>query len=115
NFVRNIKCGKSKASTLYFGGGPYIAFNLPSKKVEHIPGNDIETDVSFGDQPANDLRGIDYGGNAIIGYRTGMGVSVSLHYTQGARNLVPVENGDKIKNIAFGIRIGYLFRNAPKK
>jgi len=115
NLVRNFKCGKSKASTFYLGGGPFIAFPLPSKKVEHIPGNDVETDVSFGELAASDLRGIDYGGNVILGYRTGVGISVSLHYTQGARNLAPIENGDKIKTIAFGIRIGYLFKNTTKK
>ena len=112
NFVRNLKWGKGN---FYFGGGPYIAFNLPSKKVQHIPGNDIETEVSFGELIANDMKGFDYGGNAIIGYRTGLGIFVTLHYTQGARNLVPVDNNDKIKNIAFGIRVGYLFKATEKK
>ena len=114
NFVRNFKCGKSKASTFYLGGGPYIAFNLPSKKVEHIPGNDIETDINFGELAASDMRGMDYGGNVILGFRTGSGIFVSAHYTQGARNLAPLDNGDKIKNIAFGFRLGYLFKNAAK-
>ncbi|NOT52518.1 MAG: PorT family protein [Chitinophagaceae bacterium] len=113
NFVRNFKCGKSKQSTFYLGAGPYIAFNLPSKKVEHIPGNDVETDVMFGETVAHDMKGVDFGANAIMGYRTGMGIFVSLHYTQGARNLYPVDGTDnKIKNICFGVRIGYLFKNA---
>ena len=111
NFVRNFKCGKAKTSTFYLGGGPYIAFNLPSKKVEHIPGNDIETDVNFGELAASDMKGLDYGGNVILGFRTGSGIIVSAHYTQGARNLAPLDNGDKIKNIAFGFRLGYLFKN----
>jgi len=113
----NKKCGKTKSSTFYIGAGPFVDFNLPSKKVAHIPGNNIETEVSFGDQVANDFRGIDYGGRAIIGYRTAMGLFVSLNYTQGARNLAPVDNGDKIKSIAFGIRLGYLFKatQTPKK
>lgn len=115
NFVRNFKCGKSKASTFYIGAGPYVGFNLPSKKVSHIPGNDVETDVSFGETVANDMKGIDWGGDVIMGFRTGMGISVSVHYTQGQRNLAPTDNGDKIKNIAFGFRLGYLFHNTAAK
>ena len=111
NFVFNKMWGKN---TFYFGGGAYIAFNLPSKKVSHIPGNKIETDVSFGDQIANDLHGIDYGGDVIMGLRLNNGISASLHYTQGARNLVPVDNGNKIKNIAFGLRLGYMFKSQSK-
>jgi hypothetical protein len=111
NIVYNLKWGKS---VLYFGGGPYIDFDLPSKKVSRIPGNKIESDFLFGNTNADDMKGIDYGGNFLIGLRIPMGVSVSLHYTQGARNLVPVDNNDKIKSIAFGIRIGYLFKSASK-
>lgn len=111
NFLYNLKCGKSKANTFYFGGGPFIDLPLPSKKVQHIPGNNIATDVSFGSIASSDLKGVDYGGNAIMGYRMGMGLFVSLHYTQGARNLAPLDNGDKVKSIVFGIRVGYLFKN----
>ncbi len=117
NFLRNFKCGKDKGGTFYLGVGPYAGFNLPSKKVSHIPGNDVETDVSFGDQVANDLKGVDFGGNVLMGYRMPMGLSVTVNYSQGARNLAPTDNGDKIKNICFGVRVGYLFKNpaAPKK
>lgn len=111
NFVRNLKWGKGN---LYFGAGPYAGFNLPSKKVQHIPGNNIETDVSWGDQVANDLKGFDWGGNFVLGYTLRNGIMISLNYTQGARNLVPVDNGsDKIKNIAFGVKVGYLFKAKP--
>ena len=112
NFVYNLKWGKG---VFYLGGGPYMAFNLPSKKVSQIPSNKIETDVSFGDKSTDDLRGIDYGGDVLLGYRMANGIFVSANYTQGARNLYHVEEvpgafNNKIKNIAFGIRIGFLFK-----
>ena len=121
NFVYNFKAGKG--GTFYMGGGPYIGFNLPSKKVTHSPGADkIETDISFGNAIANDMRGIDYGGNFVMGYRLGNGIFVSANYIQGARNLVPQEKqdipasaDDKIKNIAFALRVGYLFHNTQKE
>ena len=118
NFVYNLKWGKS---VLYFGGGPFIDFDLPSKKVSKIPGNKIETDLRMGNTVSDDLKGIDFGGNAVIGFRIPMGLFVTLNYTQGARNLIPDGTlelpgraNDKTKSIAFGIRVGYLFKAASK-
>jgi Outer membrane protein beta-barrel domain len=121
NFVRNFKAGK--AGDFYLGGGPYIDFNLPSKNVTHAPGAvKVETDVSFGNELINDLRGIDYGGNVVMGYRLGNGIFIAVNYIQGARNLIPQKTldlpasaSDKIKNIAFGIRVGYLFKAVLKE
>jgi Outer membrane protein beta-barrel domain len=120
NFVRNFK--NKKEGTFYLGGGPYIGFNLPSKNVTHAPGTpNVETDISFGNAVANDYRGVDYGGNVVMGYRMANGIFVSLNYIQGARNLIPQEKldlagaaNDKVKNIGFGIRVGYLFKNSSK-
>ena len=119
NVVYNFKAGKG---VFYLGGGPYISFNLPSKNVTHSPGADkVETDISFGNAIANDLKGVDYGGNVVMGIRLGNGIFVAVNYLQGARNLVPQDKldlpasaNDKIKNIAFGIRVGFLFKNASK-
>ncbi len=121
NFVYNFKAGKGGA--FYLGGGPYVAFNLPSKNVTHSPGTDkVETDILFGNEVAKDLRGVDYGGNFVMGFRLSNGIFVSTNYIQGARNLVPKERtdipasaDDKIKNIAFALRVGYLFNNNTKE
>ena len=120
NVVYNFKAGKN---VFYLGGGPYIGLPLPSKKVTHAPGADkVETDISFGNAVANDMRGVDYGGDVVMGFRMGNGIFVAVNYIQGARNLVPQEILDipasadnKIKNIAFGIRVGFLFKNTEKK
>lgn len=114
NIVFNMKWGKG---VFYLGGGPFVDFNFPSKKVSSIPGNKTENDVVFGNTVAADIKGIDYGGQAIMGFRSPMGLYVALNYTQGARNLFPVDNAnkDKIKSIAFGIRVGFLFKAAAKK
>lgn len=114
NFVYNLHAGKG---VFYLGGGPYLSFNLPSKNVTHSLGAPkVETDISFGNSVANDLKGVDYGGNALMGYRMKNGLFVALNYIQGIRNLVPDDKlalgssaNDKIKNIAFAIHVGYLF------
>ncbi|MGH2554046.1 MAG: outer membrane beta-barrel protein [Chitinophagaceae bacterium] len=120
NFVRNFKAGKG---AFYLGGGPYMAFPLPSKFVSHSAGTpSVLTDVSFGNAVANNYRGVDFGGNVVMGFRMGNGLFVSANYIQGARNLVPEEVSklpasvdDKIKNIAFALRVGYLFSNTQKE
>jgi hypothetical protein len=90
NFVRNFKTGREGKSTFYLGGGPYLGLPLPSKNVTHAPGApNVETDISWGNAIANDLKGIDYGGNVVIGYRNKNGIFVCANYIQGIRNLVP--------------------------
>ena len=120
NFVRNCNLNKG---TFYFGGGPYLSLPLPSKNVTHSAGSEnIETVISFGNAVANNYRGVDYGGNVVLGYRMKNGLFVAANYIQGVRNLIPQEQldlpgraDDKIKNIAFAIRVGYLFNNTPKE
>jgi Outer membrane protein beta-barrel domain len=120
NFVYNFNASKG---TFYLGGGPYVGLPLPSKNVTHAAGTpNVETDISFGNAVANDLKGVDYGGDVVMGYRMKNGIFVSVNYIQGARNLVPndkldlpASKDDKLKNIAFAIRVGYLFKNAQKE
>lgn len=121
NFVYNFN--NKKGGTFYLGGGPYLSFPLPSKKVQHSAGTpDITTDISFGQQVANDFKGVDYGADFTMGYRIKNGVFLALNYTQGARNLVPSDKldlpgggDDKMKNISFGIRVGFLFKAVSAK
>ena len=115
NLVYNMKCLKGN---FYLGAGPYVALNLPSKKVVVSPDGKSESNVSFGKHPdptPDDFRGIDYGTNCLMGYRTGWGLFIAATYAQGIRNLYHVESTpsihkNKIKNIFFGISIGYLFK-----
>ena len=121
NFVYNFN--NKGGGTFYLGAGPYLALPLPSKKVEKVAGSPkVLTDISFGNLAANDYKGDDYGADFVMGYRNKAGIFVGLNYTQGARNLVPNEvldipasKNDKVKNIAFGIRVGFLFKSDSKK
>jgi hypothetical protein len=120
NFVRNFNFEKG---TFYIGGGPYLGLPLPSKEVTHSAGSpNVETNITFGNAVANNYRGVDYGGNVVMGYRMKNGLFVSANYIQGIRNLIPQEQldlpgraDDKIKNIGFAIRFGYLFNTTQKE
>lgn len=121
NFVYNLR--DKHEATFYLGAGPYVGLPLPSKEVEHTAGSpNINTDITWGNLAANDYKGIDYGADFTMGYRIKNGIFVAVNYTQGARNLVPSakldipgSERDKVKNMAFALRIGYLFPAASKK
>jgi len=111
NFVYNTN---PDASNFYIGVGPYVGFNLPSKFLTKSPNDQqSETDIVFGNAISDSYRGIDFGANAIAGYRLKGGFFVAANYSMGLRNLIPKESlstGD-IKNSSFGISLGWLVNN----
>lgn len=103
-----------KGGNFYFGAGPQLGANLPSKKVTvFLPSEtETETNISFGNEPASDFRGIDWGGNIIAGYTLKCGATFAINYNFGLRNLVPDARSpkDELKNGQLGIRVGYFFK-----
>ncbi len=109
NFVHYTK----GANKLFFGAGPYLALNLPSKTVLITPGNRIETTLLLGKDPSNTYKGADYGANGIIGVRMKCGFVLTANYSLGLRNMIPKPSGDDVlRNGTLGFRIGYIFKNA---
>jgi hypothetical protein len=103
--------GESYTNALFIGAGPAFSVNFPSKIVTKIENTKTETDITFGNE-TEDLRGFDFGANFLCGLRFPHGFLVSFNYTLGLRNLVPGgSDTDKIKNSAFGARIGLLIDN----
>ncbi|MBI3136948.1 MAG: PorT family protein [Sphingobacteriales bacterium] len=97
----------------FIGGGPTFAVDLPSKKVSKTDALKTETNLNFGKESNSDLRGVDYGGNLLTGYRLKCGFFFAFNYTVGIRNLVPVQDGNdnNIRNHCWGIRVGLLINN----
>jgi hypothetical protein len=108
------------AGKLLLGFGPYIAMGVGGK-FEYGNGNyDNSYKVKFkSDVKASDpddkyyLKGLDFGGNLLVGYELSSKISAQLNAQLGMTNLSPKFEGkkpeDKIKNSAFGISIGYRF------
>ncbi len=116
NFV-HYAWSKSKTK-IYFGLGPQLGFNLPSKKMRITDEERSEIrSINFGNEASHDYRGIDWGANALAGLRFKNGITFSVNYTFGLRNLLPepLRSGgnDHLRNGAAGIRLGYFFKN-PK-
>jgi hypothetical protein len=115
NFVYYL--GGAERTRLYFGLGPQIGFNLPSKKIMVEDGDKSELrSILFGETAADDYRGLDYGANALVGIRFKKGVTFTINYTLGLRNLIPIPAGsDNLRNGYVGFRVGYMFKNTPGK
>ena len=113
NFVHYTK----GATRFYFGIGPYVGLNLPSKMVTITDASRIETSISFGKEGADKFRGVDFGANGIIGMRFKSNITFAINYAFGIRNLIPQPEGndDVLRNGYLGFRLGYFFKNAPKK
>jgi hypothetical protein len=104
NFVKNTKGG------LFAGLGPVLSLGVPSKRVSVIDGVHTEKGVTFGNIASNDLRGVDYGANALLGYKCKKGLLVSVNYTLGLRNLTPDGAEPKMKSGSLGVKLGYFFK-----
>ena len=112
NLVYNTR--GDKGGSFYFGAGPQIGANLPSKKVTVLLPSEVKTEsnIAFGNEPASDFRGIDWGANIIAGYTLKCGATFALNYNLGIRNLVPEARNpvDELRNGQLGIRVGYFFK-----
>lgn len=109
NFVHYTK----GANKLFFGAGPYLALNLPSKMVLVTSDNRIETNLLLGKDESNAYKGADFGANGIIGARLKCGFVLTANYSLGLRNMIPVPTGDDVlRNGTLGFRLGYIFKNA---
>lgn len=108
NFLYNTK---GKDGGFYIGGGPVISFAVPSKQVTENSEGKAERALVFGNEPIDNLRGVDYGLNGMLGVRNKKGWSLGASYTLGLRNLTPGGGEPNWKSGCLAIRLGYLFPN----
>ncbi len=107
----------------FIGGGPSIAFNLPSKNVSVTGGVKTTSVIKFGREYGKDIKGFNYGANYIAGWRSKGGLFLSVNYNRGFRNLVPegspafpaaLTNSGSIKDSYVGLQVGYYLNKVEK-
>jgi hypothetical protein len=101
---------KTSRSGIYAGIGPVVSFAMPSKTVTENSDGTSEKPLTFGNEPINNYRGLDYGANALLGVKCKNGMLVGINYTLGLRNLTPAGAEPKQKTGSFGFKVGYLFK-----
>ena len=96
-----------KATGLFIGAGPSLAFGLSGK----IEADEEEEEIKFGGGDDDDFKALDFGGNAIVGYELKSGLFFSANYTFGFSNMINQTEGDdsKMHNNSFGIKLGFMF------
>jgi len=110
NFLYNTR--GTKGINIFFGLGPALALNLPSKTVTQFQDDTkIDVNINFGKEGAAELKGVDYGVTGLAGLQFKNGAFISFNYTHGIRNLIPGEGPDDIRNTCFAIRLGLLISN----
>lgn len=105
--------------SIYLGGGPYIATALSGKFNNktldgQTPGptydNAFDQKAKFGSGTFDNFKRIDYGVNAIAGFRFNSGLLINLGYEAGLAN---IQNDHyyyaSTKNSGANISVGYLF------
>jgi hypothetical protein len=104
---------KSDAGTFFVGGGPNFGFNL-SAKLKSEEHEDEKMEIG---NEAGQLRGFDFGLNALIGYEFKNGFFVSGNFTPGIANL-----GNNVGNVEvkarstyFGLSAGFMFGGGKTK
>lgn len=91
----------------FIGAGPSVSFAVSGKGKF----NDLSAKMHFGNSDGDDMRGFDFGANALTGYQSPGGFLIMANFNQGFSNLVPGEAGDsKLKSHYFGIRLGYVLK-----
>lgn len=119
NFVYKVPAG---GGTFFIGAGPTFGFGLSGKAKgsttvtmtgQPTTTNSSTVDFAFdGKTNTTDnkmhLKGFDFGGNILAGYKLPMGVSISAGYGMSFQDIDP-ESNSSLKNKGFNIKIGYSF------
>jgi hypothetical protein len=113
NIVYHI--GSMTGSSFFIGLGPSLDLNLPSKRVTITDGNKTYQDILFGPTAENDVRGMDYGVNLLMGWRTKPGFFFMVNYNKGFRDISPEAATMETKNKYFGIQLGWYLNNGKKE
>jgi hypothetical protein len=115
----NIIYSVKKNEGFFIGGGPSLAYGISGRdKVKYAGGSmpDDNQKVKFG-SGADEVKGFDFGVNAIAGYRLAGGLMISANYNLG---LSKINNDDgsgengTLKNKYYSLKIGYTFGKKSK-
>ncbi len=108
----------------YFGAGPYVGYAIAGrKKFETKFGGVIvpeaskpESDIKFGSKKStaieegDDFKPLDFGLNALVGYKLESGLNFGVNYGLGLSNIEPEgKSSSKTTNRVFSVLVGFSF------
>ncbi len=108
------KSGEEGSGRFFAGIGGYIAYNIAgTNKIESSgPQGSVSASnkMKFGNDVTDNLRPLDYGPSAMLGYELANGLYFRGHFNYGLANMAPQGNSDvSTKSMTFGLSVGYFF------
>lgn len=109
-----------KSNKILFGAGPYIGYALSGKwntvrqdldddgNVQHETKDSDK--IAFGSEYEGGYKRVDYGMNALLGFRITQQFSIDLGYSLGLNNIFYSGSEDYIKNRVVSVSLSYLFK-----
>jgi Outer membrane protein beta-barrel domain len=116
NFVYNTK----RSEGFFIGAGPSIAYGISGKDKFEYSGTgmpDFNEKIKFG-SGVEEVKTLDFGANAVAGYKFKGGFMISGNYTLGLNKINNDDgsgNDGTIKNKYFAIKLGYMFSGTKQK
>ncbi len=112
NFVYHFT---GKTGDLFIGAGPSASVAINGKWMYRNGTTYSGKDVTFGNNPTNDLRSLDLGVSGLVGYRFFKSLFISATYNRGLRNLTPKGASPSVNSYYYGISLGCLVSEHSKK
>lgn len=108
NFVAKFPAG---GTNFFLGAGPYGAAAIGGQNKTTTGSASSESDLDFGNDPGDDLKGMDFGLNFIGGVELNSGFSIGAGYGLGLTDLRPSGSGGNGKqtNRVLSFSVGMAF------
>lgn len=108
NFVAKFP---GAGTNFFLGAGPYAAAAIAGQNKLTTSGSSSESDLNFGNDAGDDLKGMDFGLNFIGGVQMNSGFNVGAGYGLGLTDLRPSGSGGNGKqtNRVWSFSVGYAF------
>ncbi|MDI9320831.1 MAG: porin family protein [Phycisphaerales bacterium] len=104
-FFVNYHFGAKDKNHFFVGAGPYLAYCLSGKTKQDSESTKLEIGS---DAEKDDVKPMDFGLNANVGYEMSNGLYLRAFYSLGLANTTPGGDGDNAtKNMGFGLSAGY--------
>ncbi len=116
-FKYNINIGGSRGrgpkNSIFIAAGPYTSFGVGGNYRHEIDTGGTEkwieeSGIKYGSDDSSDIKSLDFGIQAGIGFQMASGIIIGASYDLGLSNITPVEDlGIDQKNTAILVSLGY--------
>ncbi len=96
---------------VYIGVGPYVGVGLfGNKKIKQDGQEESSEGIKWGNDDAqHDMKRLDYGATARVGFLTVSGFDISVSYDYGIPNIATMGKNIEMKNRVMRLSVGYNF------